>query len=160
VAGHRTAVAGHHIAVAGYQTAVAGYQTAMGGYQTAVAGYQTAVAGYQTAVAGYQTACMHSAVMYCNGRIPNCMHARRLINVSPRTTTRQTTTTKQNLDPRCTYVHAGKNKNNNKNHKKVDIRAAPAHSYILYTVVFVINNHDARTLFGHFHPVFDTYTIF
>jgi hypothetical protein len=27
--------------------------------------------------------------------------------VSPRTTT--TTTTKQNLDPRCTYVHAGKN---------------------------------------------------
>jgi hypothetical protein len=68
-------VAGHHIAAAGYQTAVAGYQTAM--------------AGYQTAVAGYQTACMHSAVMYCNGRIPNCMHARSLINVSP-------TTTKQN----------------------------------------------------------------
>jgi hypothetical protein len=62
------------------------------------------VAGYQTAVAGYQTACMHSAVMYCNGRIPNCMHARSLINVSPRITT----TTKQNLDPRCTYVHAGK----------------------------------------------------
>jgi hypothetical protein len=30
-----------------------------------------------------------------------------LINVSPTTTT--TTTTKQNLDPRCTYVHAGKN---------------------------------------------------
>jgi hypothetical protein len=28
---------------------------------------------------------------------------RSLINVSPRTT-------KQNLDPRCTYVHAGKNK--------------------------------------------------
>jgi hypothetical protein len=28
---------------------------------------------------------------------------RSLINVSPRTTT------KQNLDPRCTYVHAGKN---------------------------------------------------
>jgi hypothetical protein len=27
-------------------------------------------------------------------------------------------------------------------------------------VVFVINNHDARTLFGHFHPVFDTYSIF
>jgi hypothetical protein len=27
--------------------------------------------------------------------------------VSPTTTT--TTTTKQNLDPRCTYVHAGKN---------------------------------------------------
>jgi hypothetical protein len=31
--------------------------------------------------------------------------------VSPTTTTRTTTTTttKQNLDPRCTYVHAGKN---------------------------------------------------
>jgi hypothetical protein len=29
-----------------------------------------------------------------------------LINVSPRTTT---TTTKQNLDLRCTLVHAGKN---------------------------------------------------
>jgi putative IMPACT (imprinted ancient) family translation regulator len=31
--------------------------------------------------------------------------------VSPRTTTKTTrpTTTKQNLDPRCTYVHAGKN---------------------------------------------------
>jgi hypothetical protein len=28
--------------------------------------------------------------------------------VSPTTTT-TTTTTKQNLDPRCTYVHAGKN---------------------------------------------------
>jgi hypothetical protein len=28
------------------------------------------------------------------------------------------------------------------------------------TVVFVINNHDARTLFGHFHPIFDTYSIF
>jgi hypothetical protein len=43
----------------------------------------------------------------CNGKIPNCMHARSLINVSPTTTT-TTTTTKQNLDPRCTYVHAGK----------------------------------------------------
>jgi hypothetical protein len=40
----------------------------------------------------------------CNGRIPNCMHARSLINVSaPRPTT------KQCLDPRCTYIHAGKN---------------------------------------------------
>jgi hypothetical protein len=30
--------------------------------------------------------------------------------VSPTTTTTTTTTTtKQNLDPRCTYVHAGKN---------------------------------------------------
>jgi hypothetical protein len=47
------------------------------------------VAGHHIAAAGYQTACMHSAVMYCNGRIPNCMHARSLINVSP-------TTTKQN----------------------------------------------------------------
>jgi hypothetical protein len=47
---------------------------------------------------------------------------RSLIKVSPRTTkqnldprctyvqTRVTTTTKQNLDPRCTYVHAGKNR--------------------------------------------------
>jgi hypothetical protein len=26
------------------------------------------------------------------------------------------------------------------------------------TVVFVIINHDARTLFGHFHPIFDTYS--
>jgi hypothetical protein len=44
-----------------------------------------------------------------------------LINVSPTTTTTTTrttrttrtttrTTTKQNLDPRCTYVHAGKNR--------------------------------------------------
>jgi hypothetical protein len=31
------------------------------------------------------------------------MHARSLINVSPRTRT-----TKQNLEPRCMYVHAGK----------------------------------------------------
>jgi hypothetical protein len=37
---------------------------------------------------------------------------RSLINVSPRTTT---TTTKQNLDPRCTYVHVGKNHDHKKN---------------------------------------------
>jgi hypothetical protein len=48
-----------------------------------------------TAMAGYQTACMHSAVMYCNGRISNCMHARSLINVSPRTRTRTRTRTRK-----------------------------------------------------------------
>jgi hypothetical protein len=30
----------------------------------------------------------------------------------------------------------------------------------MHTVVFVINNHDEKTLFGHFHPIFDTYSIF